>query len=75
MLMWILMAAGFIICAGGLVWSMKAMQSRRTKNASDGNVNAAIAKHTVVLNPIHLTYIFFAIAVIIIIFAVYFIYT
>ncbi|MDN4523770.1 hypothetical protein [Fictibacillus fluitans] len=75
MLMWILMAAGFILCAGGLVWTWKTLQSKRTKNASDGEVNAAVARHNIVLNPVLLAFVFFSIAVLIIIYAFYFIRT
>ncbi len=75
MLLWILMAAGLILCGGGLVWTWKVLQSKRTKNAADGNVNAAIARHTVVLNPVLLAFIFFSIAVIIIIYSAFFMYS
>ncbi|MDN4073802.1 hypothetical protein [Fictibacillus terranigra] len=74
MLLWILMVSGLILCTVGLIWTWKVLQSKRTKNAADGNVNAAIARHTVVLNPVLWLLVFFSIAVIIIIYAAYFMY-
>lgn len=73
MLLWILMGLGLILCGGGLIWTWRILQSKKSQNAADGEVHTAIVKHTVALNPVFIAIISFFIGGIILIYIAYFI--
>ncbi len=61
-----------LIMAGGLWWTIQI--GRKQKTYTQDKVNAAVSRHTAVLNPIFLTYIGFTAVVIIIIYIAFFVY-
>ncbi|KZE69430.1 hypothetical protein AWM68_03960 [Fictibacillus phosphorivorans] len=72
MLTLILILLSVLVAAGGLWWTIQI--GRKQKTYTQDKVNAAVTRHTAVLNPIFIALIAFTVVIAIMIYIAYFVY-